>query len=80
MPQREIAFATGDVFVLHSDGVYETADSAGEQYGMERLLRLVASLEGSIAEIRDDILHEMARFRGNRPQEDDVTVVVVKIG
>ena len=80
VPQKEIGFAAGDVFVLHSDGLYETVDRAGEPYGMERLGRLVASLDGSAAEIRDGILREIARYRGDRPQEDDMTLVVVKIG
>ncbi|HYO75094.1 MAG TPA: SpoIIE family protein phosphatase, partial [Thermoanaerobaculia bacterium] len=42
IPQRKLAAAPGDVFVLHSDGIYETRNSAGAAYGIERLHDLVA--------------------------------------
>jgi serine phosphatase RsbU (regulator of sigma subunit) len=80
IPQRQLAFATGDVFVLHSDGIYETTDASGESYGFERLERVVAERgEGTAEELRDAILRDVDAFRGEREQHDDVTVVVARI-
>ncbi len=79
VPQTVVPFTTGDVFVLHSDGIYETTDAAGEEYSLERLGRIVAACDGTAEEIRDTVLRDVDQYRGARAQEDDVTIVVVRI-
>jgi sigma-B regulation protein RsbU (phosphoserine phosphatase) len=80
IPQRRIDIAPGDVFVLHSDGIYETRGADDEVYGMERLTRIVDEHAGETAEsLRDAILDDVARFRGKAEQDDDVTVVVCRV-
>ncbi|MGZ5475779.1 MAG: PP2C family protein-serine/threonine phosphatase [Thermoanaerobaculia bacterium] len=79
IPQREIEFASGDVFLLHSDGIYETTNTTGEQYGLDRLAQSLAKSDGSAAAMRDAVLRDVDEFRGGAPQQDDVTVVVVRI-
>jgi serine phosphatase RsbU (regulator of sigma subunit) len=80
IPQREMAFAPGDVFVLHTDGVYESVNAAGESYGIERIEAVVrAHGDASAAEIRDAIVRDVERFRGGGPQDDDITVVVARV-
>ena len=80
VPSRAIAFSSGDVFVLHSDGVYESLNPAGESYGLERLQGLIASQDGaSAAGIRDAIVKDVEAFRAGVAQEDDVTVVVARV-
>jgi hypothetical protein len=80
VPQQVLPFASGDTFVLHSDGIYETVNAHGETYGLERLARVVASSEGTAEEMRDVVLRDVETFRGAEAQLDDVTLVVVKIG
>jgi hypothetical protein len=79
--ERSFPIAPGDVLVLHSDGVYESRDAAGESYGLERLQQTVGRhpLEGSAESLRDAILKDVSSFRGAAPQDDDVTVVVARI-
>jgi serine phosphatase RsbU (regulator of sigma subunit) len=78
--ETEIALSEGDVFVMHSDGIYETSNHAGELYGLERLSSLIAAHPASTAaDLRDAILRDVAAFRGDRPQDDDVTLVVVGV-
>ena len=72
-------FASGDTFVLHSDGIYETVNASGDEYGLDRLARVVAACYGTAEEVRDTVLRDVESFRGNEPQEDDVTLVVVRI-
>jgi Stage II sporulation protein E (SpoIIE) len=79
VPEREVYFGPGDIFLLHSDGVYEATNSSGDQYGLDRLSALLASSAGSAVEVRDAVLRSVAEFRGSAPQQDDVTVVVVKM-
>ena len=80
VPQRVVPFASGDTFVLHSDGIYETVNASGDEYGLDRLARIVAACDGTAEEIRDIVLRDVESFRGDEPQEDDVTLVVVKVG
>jgi serine phosphatase RsbU (regulator of sigma subunit) len=80
IPQREMPFTSGDVFVLHTDGVYEATNDAGDNYGIERIEEVVRAHTSSRAyEICDAIVRDVQRFRGTAPQNDDVTVVVAKI-
>ena len=80
IPQREMPFAAGDLFVLHTDGVYESVNPAGESYGMERIEDLVRAHAGaSAAEVRDALIQDVERFRDGGAQKDDVTVVVARV-
>src|SRR5262249_28741157 len=79
--ERTIDLASGDVLVLHSDGVYESRNSDGELYGLERLTHMIAAQnrDASASQIRDAIMRDVEVFRGLAAQEDDVTVVVAKV-
>jgi sigma-B regulation protein RsbU (phosphoserine phosphatase) len=79
VPQHVLPFTAGDVFVLHSDGIYETVNARGETYGLERLGRVVAACGGTAEEISNAVLRDVETFRGTEAQLDDVTLVVVRI-
>lgn len=77
----ERSFREGDVWLLVSDGAIEARDSHGREFGEGELERAFAKLAASGAgasEILDGMLAEHTRFRGGRPQEDDLTLVVVR--
>ncbi len=70
----------GDVMVLGTDGIWEMRSPDGGFFGKERLLGAVeraATLDAS--GIADAVLGELRGFRANRAQEDDVTMVVVRV-
>ena len=80
IPQRNLDVATGDIFVLHSDGIYETRNAAGEAYGIERLEHVIRTHPVETAEtLRDEILRDVAAFRGGLEPDDDVTIVVCRL-
>jgi hypothetical protein len=80
IPQRNLDVATGDVFVLHSDGIYETCNAIGEAYGIERLENVIRNHTVETAEsLRDEILRDVAAFRGSVEPDDDVTIVVCRL-
>lgn len=72
--------APGDVLLITSDGVTEaTPPGSKEQFGIERTTELVARLaQRPAAEIVDALFDAVAEYRGGRPAEDDVTVVVAR--
>lgn len=81
IPQQTIDLRPGDVFVLHSDGIYETRNENDETYGLERLGQVVLANAAENAEVlRDAIIADVERFRGSVAQDDDMTVVVAKVG
>lgn len=70
----------GAVVLVATDGMWETRNAAREMYGKERLMEsLRRNARKSAAEIRDGLLEELHRFRGEGPQEDDETFVIVKV-
>lgn len=71
---------TGDLLVIFSDGVTEAMDESEEFYGEERLEALLRSLgESSADEVRDAVFADVDRFAGERNQNDDITLVVVRV-
>jgi serine phosphatase RsbU (regulator of sigma subunit) len=76
-----IPLGAGDVVVLHSDGVVESENPAGEEFGFDRLVDVVARNRGSRAyEIQEALCDAAGRFRAPAPQADDLTVLVCKVG
>ncbi len=76
----EIELEVGDVIVLTTDGVHETLDPDENDYGYSRLIDRVTKLAArSSREIREAILGDVWNFKGNKEQEDDVTLIVIKI-
>lgn len=74
---REFKLASGDILVLYTDGVTEARNSEGEQYGMQRLCRVVERLAGSGPDaIQRGIVDEVLAWHAQ--QEDDVSVVVLQ--
>lgn len=71
----------GDVWLLVSDGALEARDARGSEFGehqIERTFARLAAREDSAGAILDGLLAELSRFRGGQPQEDDLTLVVVR--
>ena len=82
IPQVTMDIAPGDLFVLHSDGVYEARNANDETYGLDRLGALVLAHppDASAESLRDAIARDVEAFRDGAPQEDDVTIVVGRYG
>jgi len=69
----------GDALVIYSDGVSETQNASGEEYGPVRLYNTVARyLDSTAAGIRDKIEADLTKFAQGTPASDDITLVIVK--
>jgi len=70
----------GDVFVFASDGISETFNAVGEEFGSDRVMATTLEYRDKTAdEIVAAIFGAMRAFRLDAEQNDDQTVVVVKI-
>lgn len=74
-----ISLKKGDVVAIYTDGVPEAQNVAGEQFDMDRLLRVISenrmlSPEDIIKKTRE----ALEKFVGDAPQFDDITLMVLK--
>ncbi len=77
---RRAPFARGDVVMLTTDGLWETQAPDGGRFGKPRLRELLREHhEVPAAELARLVLGAVARFRGDAPQRDDMTVVIVRV-
>lgn len=77
--QQAITIESGDLVVMFTDGITEAQDPGGEEYGTERLERLVrqmvkAPLEHLCREIERDVL----RFSEGAALSDDRTLLALR--
>ncbi|MBA8833944.1 sigma-B regulation protein RsbU (phosphoserine phosphatase) [Rhizobium leguminosarum] len=76
---REIAFEKGDVILLHTDGVTEAENDAGELFGIERLCREALRLKDQSAEkVVSGIVATLMLFIGSQKIYDDITLLAVR--
>ncbi|MFC1724064.1 GAF domain-containing SpoIIE family protein phosphatase [candidate division KSB1 bacterium] len=74
-----VAFNSGDICVLYSDGITEAMDSSENEFSLNRLEEVVKKNRTlSSCEIIDKILASVSEHSKNVPQSDDITVVVIK--
>jgi sigma-B regulation protein RsbU (phosphoserine phosphatase) len=68
----------GDSIVIYSDGVSDTTNTSGEEYGTERLRKLIASNGGNPAsELLSACREDLTAFRSHGRKVDDVTLFVL---
>ncbi|MBZ5632928.1 MAG: SpoIIE family protein phosphatase [Acidobacteriia bacterium] len=76
----ELAAQPGDVLVFYSDGVDEQLNEKSEEYGRERIMRILKKHGNETPqEIADSIIAAVDAFRGAVPIFDDQTVVVLRV-
>ena len=74
-----VRLAPGDVLLLYTDGLVESRDADGEEYGYDRLAAFVERHgHTSALDLRDALLAEMLRWSGSDEPFDDTTFVVVR--
>jgi serine phosphatase RsbU (regulator of sigma subunit) len=77
--EEEIILKNGDICVFYTDGVTEARNSAGEEFGYERLLQVVTGHHSDSAQhIRDAIVDAARIHRENGFNDDDLTVLVLQ--
>jgi serine phosphatase RsbU (regulator of sigma subunit) len=69
----------GDTLVLYTDGITEARNSEGTQFELRRLERCAGGRpEGPASFVVDDVIGEVEQFSAGAPQEDDLTVLVLR--
>jgi sigma-B regulation protein RsbU (phosphoserine phosphatase) len=75
-----VGLKKGDVCVFYTDGLNESRNAEGEEFGFERLLQTAVNNRLETAEkIKENTLQEIRNYMGDTSYGDDITLVVVKV-
>jgi serine phosphatase RsbU (regulator of sigma subunit) len=75
-----VSLEQGDILTLFTDGCTEQENENDEQFSLDRLRNLILSKENdSAATLVADVTDAVFTFAGKKEQEDDLTVVIVKV-
>ena len=78
--EESIELENDDILILYTDGLIEQMDASGNQFGIERLIKAL-SIKHTVTSksISDHIMNKVKKFSGGLPNEDDITLVVIKV-
>jgi len=72
-------FEPGNMLVLVTDGLAENPSIEGSEFGLSRIHDLIKSqYRKNVKEISECLIMESRQHAGNRPQTDDITLVIGK--
>ncbi len=76
---ESVSFEVGDVLVIYSDGITESANANYDEFGEKRLVKVIRrNIEKTPKEITYAILDEVINFSKEGKYFDDKTLVVIK--
>ena len=68
-----------DCLVLYTDGLTETLNSDGDEFGVDRMMQSVrASANAGSQAIVKRIIEDVREFTGSEPQNDDMTLIAIR--
>lgn len=77
--EHRVTLEVGEFMVIYSDGLTEARNTAGEFYGIDRLVALLPSVRGrDAAGIGEAVMAAVDRFVGEAPASDDISIVVLQ--
>jgi serine phosphatase RsbU (regulator of sigma subunit) len=70
---------SGDSLLLYTDGLSEARDGAGDEYGVERLTRLLSGCQSLAPQsLLSDCLEDLKRFSAGARKADDLTMMAIR--
>lgn len=76
-----VPLRAGDLLLLYTDGLVEAENAEGELFGEERVAEVGTALsERSAREVLDGLREAARSHCGGCPLQDDLTIVVVRVG
>ena len=79
---ERVTLGPADLLVLHTDGLSEARNAAGDDYGTSRLparlAAMAAAAQSDPHRVLAACLDDLTRFRAGAPLDDDLTVMVVR--
>jgi len=80
LQEATLPLGPGDLFLFYTDGITETMNAAGDFFGETRLGALMQThAQLPFEELREMILREVRDFAGSAAQQDDMTMLLLKV-
>src|SRR5690606_36481917 len=78
--EEEIKLSEGQIYSFFSDGITEAMNEKQDLYGEEKLAIILKNKSKNCSsEIMNEVWNDINKFRGSAEQNDDMTMVIVKI-
>jgi len=79
LEERVVELRPGDTLVLYTDGVTETINRHEEEFGLERLTRIVTDRRAdALPDVQAAVLEALKEFGEGQPPFDDLTLVLIR--
>jgi sigma-B regulation protein RsbU (phosphoserine phosphatase) len=77
--EMELELRPNDLLVFCTDGIFESSDERGSEFGARRACEIVSRYRNDpVQTIVDAMFDAVMQFRGSAAQTDDMTVVAVR--
>ncbi len=79
LEEKEIILNDNDIVVLYTDGITESKNQYGDEFGEQRLIEVISeSRNEDVNEISKRIMEKISVFSRDNSQHDDITLVIFK--
>jgi phosphoserine phosphatase RsbU/P len=76
---NSVPYCPGDVMLLYTDGITESKNRKGEEFGGDRLMKVIQeNASKSSREIEESVMKSLYEFSGSDDIDDDYTAMTVK--
>lgn len=80
LKEEIVCLEPNDILLIHTDGVTDAMDQHHEEFGEQRLMQsFLTATQQSCHAIQELLLDQIREFIGERPQFDDVTMVLARL-
>jgi len=76
---NKLTYSSNDIIVLYTDGITEAKNGKSEEFGYERLQKIVCNnSDKSATELQDILIEALYEFTGTKSIDDDYTTLIIK--
>jgi serine phosphatase RsbU (regulator of sigma subunit) len=80
LEEIELKYNPNEIYTFFSDGISEAMNEHNDLYGMDELTQVIKTNRTKpVKEIMNEVICSIEKFRGQREQNDDITIVLVKM-
>lgn len=79
--EKEIQLQSGDILIQYTDGITEAMNQDREEFGLERMCNVIeqSAPAGNVRQILQDLIQAVQSFKNGLKQEDDITLIGLKM-
>jgi phosphoserine phosphatase RsbU/P len=80
LEEIEFDIRKDDLFVFYTDGLDEAMNAEREEFGLNNIIKsILSNIDSDSKTIQNNLMLEIKKHRGNAEQNDDISIVIVKI-